>query len=163
MNLLGNPLTVEETITLNEMASHHPYGNFRTRALGLLAVNDGEPVVVIAKILRIHTLTIYRWAEAWRTDGLVGLLGGHAGGRPSSLKDEWLDSAEHIARETPLTLREIAVRLNELHPEFDPTKDLRPLAQGLKQRGLSFKRTRLSLKKDEIKHVSIPHKKRLTP
>ena len=80
MHLLGAPLTEEQVITLNEMASHHPHGNFRPRALGILAINDDEPVAAIARILRIHTLTVYRWAKAWHELGLSGILGGHEGG-----------------------------------------------------------------------------------
>jgi cytidylate kinase len=52
-----------------------------------------------------------------------------------------------IAQETPLTLRNILNRLGETHPEIDTAMDVRPLSRGLRERGLSFRRTRLSLKK----------------
>ncbi len=147
MNLLGNRLIEAELVTLDELSSHHPFGNFRSRALGLLALNDGEPVALIARILRVHTETVYRWARGWREQGLVGILGGHEGGRPRSLAAELLDEAAKIAQETPLTLRNILNQLGKTHPEIDTTMDVRPLSRGLRERGLSFKRTRLSLKK----------------
>jgi transposase len=147
MNLLGNALIEAELVTLDELASHHPFGSFRPRALGLLALNDGEPVVLIARILRVHTETVYRWARGWREQGLVGILGGHEGGRSRSLSIELLDEAAKIAQETPLTLRNILNRLGEAHPDINTAADVRPLSRGLRERGLSFKRTRLSLKK----------------
>lgn len=147
MNVLGKALNEAELVTLDELASHHPFGSFRLRALGLLALNDGEPVAMIARILRVHTETVYRWARGWRAQGLVGILGGHEGGRSRNLPPELLDEAEKIARETPLSLRNILNRLGEAHPEIDTTADVRPLSRGLRERGLSFKRTRLSLKK----------------
>jgi transposase len=147
MNLLGTALSEAELLTLEELASHHPRGSFRPRALGLLALNEGESVELVARILRVHTETVYRWARGWRTKGLIGILGGHEGGRSRLLSAELLDEAAKIARETPLTLRAILTRLGEAHPELDTTADLRPLARGLHERGLSFKRTRLSLKK----------------
>jgi transposase len=148
MNLLGGALNEAELVTLDELASHHPFGSFRPRALGLLALNDGEPVALIARILRVHTETVYRWARSWRELGLAGILGGHEGGRGRSLPSQLLDEAATIARETPLTLRNILNRIGESHPDIDTTVDLRPLARGLRERGLSFKRTRLSLKKN---------------
>lgn len=147
MNLLGCGLNEAELVTLDELASHHPFGGFRPRALGLLALNDGESVALIARILRVHTETVYRWARSWRDMGLAGILGGHEGGRGRSLSPELLDEAAAIARGTPLTLRNILNQLAQAHPEIDPTVDLRPLGRGLRERGLSFKRTRLSLKK----------------
>ncbi|MBR9830388.1 MAG: hypothetical protein GYB41_17435 [Oceanospirillales bacterium] len=45
-NLLGQPLTAEEAITLEEMSKHHPFPDFRRRALALLALNDGTSVVL---------------------------------------------------------------------------------------------------------------------
>lgn len=149
MNVLGNALTEAEVVTLEELASHHPFGNFRPRALGLLALNDGESVAVVARILRVHTETVYRWARGWRKQGLIGILGGHEGGRSRTLSAELLNEAAKIAKETPLTLRSILIRLGQAHPEIDTAADVRPLSRGLRERGLSFKRTRLSLKKNE--------------
>jgi hypothetical protein len=54
-----------------------------------------------------------------------------------------LDLAAEIARQEPLTLARIAARVAEQFPEA-PTFSLDRLSVGLKKRGLSFKRTRLS-------------------
>ena len=86
----------------------------------------------------------------------MGLLNGHQGGAPTKLTEEWLDTAERIARESPCTLAEIERRLREIHPDVPPIhRDT--LARQLKKRGLSFTRTRLSLKKNATTNISKPH------
>ena len=155
--LLPLELTEPECITLQELADHHPYPDFRRRALGILALAKGHPYALIAEILGVTAPTPYNWAKAWRARGLMGLLSGHLGGAPRKLTAELLDSAEQIARESPCTLAEIERRLREIHPQAPPfSRDC--LAMNLKQRGFSFKRTRLSLKKNATRNASQPRK-----
>ena len=149
-NLLGQPLTVEEVITLKEMSKRHPFPDFRRRALALLALNEGITVVKITQMLRISDQAIYNWAIGWRTHGLAGILTGHKGGRPPKLTADMLDAAADIARAEPLTLAKISARVRALYPDA-PSFSLDRLSAGLKARRLSFKRTRLSLKKKETK------------
>ena len=68
-------LTAEEIMTLNEMAAHHPFADFRPRALGLLALVDGIPVCDIAHILRTSKQTIYQWFHDWNRAGVAGIQG----------------------------------------------------------------------------------------
>ena len=96
-------LTDPETLTLQELAEHHPYSDFRRRALGLLALAKGHSFSVVADILGVTLPTPYNWLKAWQRQGLMGLLNGHQGGAPSKLKPIWLDTAEGIARESPCT------------------------------------------------------------
>ncbi len=139
-------LTETERLTLEELSQYHPFPDFRRRALGLLALTKGHAPKVVAEILGVAQASVYNWIKAWRTLGVMGLLNGHQGGRPPKLTAELLDTAEAAARAAPLTLREIADGVREAHPQA-PTFSLDRLAVGLKARGLSFKRTRLSLKK----------------
>ena len=152
-NLLGVQLTSEEIQTLDQLSKHHRYADFRRRALGLLALNEGRSVVEIAEILRVSDQPIYNWAKGWRERGLVGILDGHAGGAPVKLTAEMLDVAADIARQEPLTLARIAARIAEHFPEA-PAFSLDRLSIGLKKRGFSFKRTRLSLKKNATRQSS---------
>ncbi|GHA09870.1 helix-turn-helix domain-containing protein [Oceanisphaera arctica] len=152
-NLLGQPLTAEEVITLEEMSKHHPFPDFRRRALALLALNDGVTVVQITLMFRMSDQPIYNWTKGWRTKGLAGILTGHKGGRPPKLTADMLDAAADIARAEPLTLAKIAARVRDLYPDA-PSFSLDRLSAGLRARKLSFKRTRLSLEKKETKSPS---------
>lgn len=145
-HLLNEALTSEEIETLEQLAKHHRYADFRRRALGLLALNEGRSVVEIAEILRVSDQPIYNWAKGWRERGIVGILDGHKGGAPVKLTAEMLDAAAEIAAHEPLTLAKIAARVAERFPQA-PAFSLGRLSSGLKKRGFSFKRTRLSLKK----------------
>lgn len=73
-------LAESECITLQEIAEHHPYADFRRRALGIIALSNGHPFPLVAEILGISLPTPYNWLKAWNTHGLIGLLGGHQGG-----------------------------------------------------------------------------------
>ncbi|WP_157315105.1 hypothetical protein, partial [Chitinibacter sp. GC72] len=52
-NLLGQPLTPDEIVMLESMAQQHHHANFRPRALGLLALHEGESPKTVSKILRM--------------------------------------------------------------------------------------------------------------
>lgn len=145
-HLLNQPLKIEEVETLKEMSKYHRFGDFRLRALGLLALNDGQRVVGTCKVLRVTDQPVYNWAKGWREYGLVGILDGHKGGAPVKLIAPMLDKAARIASDESLTLSKIAARLKTDFPQAD-TFSLDRLSKGLKARGMSFKRTRLSLKK----------------
>jgi transposase len=144
-------------MTLQELADHHPYPDFRRRALGILALGKGHAPRVVADILGVALPTPYNWAKAWNAKGLVGLLDGHQGGAPAKLTAALLDTAEAVARAAPCTLAQVDQALRERHPDAPPFS-LDCLAKGLKRRGLSFKRTRLSLKKNAAPTSSRPRK-----
>lgn len=139
-------LNEAERLTLEELSKHHPFWDVRRRALGLLAVAAGERVTTVATVLGVTLQSLRNWKVGWRDLGLMGLLGGHRGGRPSKLTADLLASAAEAARREPLTLHEIADVIREAHPAAPPFS-LARLAVGLKREGLSFKRCRLSLKK----------------
>lgn len=151
-------LTEAECITFQELADHHPYPDYRRRALGLLALAKGHPFPLVAEILGVTLPTPYNWLKAWNRHGLMGLLNGHQGGAPAKLTQELLDTAEQIARSSPRTLAQIERQLREIHPDAPPFS-LDRLSVHLKKRGLSFIRTRHSLKKNAAKSNSSRHKK----
>ena len=150
-------LTEPECITLQELAAHHPYADFRRRSLGLLALAKGHSFTVVADVLGVTLPTPYHWVRAWRNQGLIGLLTGHQGGAPTQLSQEQLDTAVRIAHGAPFTLAEIDRQMREIHPDTPPFS-LDSLARHLKKRGLSFIRTRLSLKKNATRQASKPKK-----
>jgi transposase len=157
-HILGGALSAAEVETLQEMASHHRHADFRRRALGVLALNDGRSAPDICGVLRVCTPQLYNWARAWRERSLMGMLSGHEGGAPRKLTTPLLDTAEQIVRGDSLTLAKIAQRLQEQHPDA-PSFSLDRLSVGLRARGLSFKRNRLALKKNEINSGLTPCKR----
>lgn len=155
------PKTLElkdaERITLEELAENHRYPRFRRRALGVLALAKGHSPILVAEILRVTQQSVYNWQRTWINRGLMGMLDGHKGGPKVKLTQELLDAAEKIARKMPCTLGEIERQLREIHPEA-PEFSLDRLSAGLKARGLTFKRTRLSLKKNAVQNNSKQHR-----
>jgi transposase len=114
----------------------------------LLALSKGHSPATVSDILGVSIPSPYNWLKAWRNQGLMGILTGHQGGAPQKLTPEQLDTAEQIARASPCNLAEIDRQLRECYPDL-PSFSLTSLGRHLKQRGLSFSRTRLSLKKTE--------------
>ncbi|WP_157670953.1 helix-turn-helix domain-containing protein [Chitinibacter sp. GC72] len=153
-NLLGQPLTSDEVAMLESMAQHH-HANFRPRALGLLALHEGESPKTVSKILRMSEQMVYEWARRWRERGILGILGGNVGGAPRKLTYEMLDYAAEVAKQEPMTLAKIAAKVRARYPEAKPFSEDR-LSVGLHARGLSFKRTRLSLEKNGTTSISEP-------
>ena len=150
-------LTEPECLTFQELAEHHPYADYRRRALGMLALSKGHPFPLVAEILGVSLPTPYNWLKAWHRHGLMGLLNGHRGGAPAKLTQGLVDTAEHIARSSPCTLRQIEQQLRAIHPDA-PAFSLDRLSAHLKKRGLTFKRTRLTLKKNAAPTSSRPRK-----
>lgn len=143
-------LDAGETLTLEQLALNHRHQDIRRRATGLLHLSKGETPKEIAERLMVTPQVIYNWVHRWRERGIVGLLGGHVGGRPPSLPADWLDTADAIARREALSLAGIAKAVEAIHQAPLPCS-LGTLRNGLIARDLSFKRTRFSLKKSAPK------------
>ena len=140
-------LDEESRMSLEEVAAHHRHEDTRRRARGLLALAKGHSTTVVSEVLGMTSQSVRNWARWWRESGLDGILVGHKGGRPAKLTAEMLETGKNCACKQPMTLREIAAVIRVAHPEA-PAFSLDRLSIGLKARGLSFKRTRLSLKKN---------------
>lgn len=135
-----------ECETLFQLSINHPWRDARLRASGLLMLSKGEHPTVISEQCGVSHQSIYNWRHAWEQEGIVGLIGGHAGGRPRKLNEAWLNTIGELARTEALTLRGLVQRAEEIHGESFPLS-LDRLGRILKAQGFSFKRTRMSLKK----------------
>lgn len=102
---------------------------------------------MIAEVLGVCEKSIYNWAKLWRTDRFEGLFNSHKGGRRVKLTTEMVAIALEVATSEALTLAAIKQRVLERHPQ-SPDFSLDRLAVRLKEHGMSFKRCRLSLKKN---------------
>ena len=109
-------------------------------------LGKGEHANAVGKQCGVSHQTIYNWRHAWAQDGLVGLISGHAGGRPKKLNEAWLATVFELARTEALTLRGLVRRAEEIHGAPFPLS-LDRLGVILRKSGFSFKRTRMSLKK----------------
>ena len=140
------PLTPVELLTLQEMGRHHPFGDFRFRARGVIALSEPMQPGMIAAVLGVTEQSVYNWAKWWKKRGLAGLLDGHKGGRPPTLTAEMVDTACEIVREEALTLRAIGQRVRARHPHAR-SFSIGRLGARLRERRMRFKRCRLSLKR----------------
>jgi transposase len=80
-------------------------------------------------------------------------MGGHNGGRPRALSDDVVAVALEIARAEPLTLAQIARRVEQAQAQALPCK-IETLGEALKRAGFTFKRNRFSLKKSAMNRSS---------
>ncbi len=140
-----------ESETLFQLSVHHPWRDVRLRAAGLLMLSKGEHRTAVAQQCGVSHQTIYNGRHAWEKAGVVGLISGHAGGRPRKLSEAWLATVCELARTQALTLRSLAQRAEEIHGAPFPLS-LDRLGVLLRKSGFSFKRTRMSLKKNETRN-----------
>ena len=139
-------LSEVEEITLQQLSINHRHRDARTRAAGLLQLGRKVKPKAIAEQLGVSDQSIYNWARAWRDGGVCALTGGHNGGRPRALSEAMVATALEIARAEPLTLGQIAQRVQEMRGEALPCR-IETLGEALKREGFSFKRNRYTLKK----------------
>lgn len=143
MKLILSPCEQE---TLFQLSINHPWRDARVRASGLLMLSKGEHPTVIGQQCGVSHQSIYNWRDAWEQTGIVGLIGGHAGGRPRKLNDAWMTTLTELVRTEALSLRGLAQRAEAIHGHPLPLS-LGRLSIILRKSGFSFKRTRMSLKK----------------
>lgn len=139
-------LTPCESETLFLMSLNHPWRNVRIRAASLHLLGQGVHYTTVAQQCGISIPSIYNWLYAWEALGIIGLFGGHNGGRTPLLDETWVHSLTTIASNEALTLKQIAQKATEQHGQPMPSA-LKTVARTLRVNGFSFKRTRTSLKK----------------
>ncbi|WP_230941627.1 helix-turn-helix domain-containing protein [Burkholderia cepacia] len=139
-----------EKLTLEQLALNHRHRDIKMRATGLLLLSSGLSASEVAAQLGVSMKSPYNWIMAWRACGVVGLLTGHRGGRPRALPDTMVTAAIQIAKTEPLTLDQIAQRLEATFNEPLPCR-IATLGTALKCEGLSLKRNRYALRKSATK------------
>ncbi|SAL54738.1 hypothetical protein AWB69_05841 [Caballeronia udeis] len=81
------------------------------------------------------------------------LTGAHNGGRPRALSEAMFATALEVARAEPLTLAQIAQRVQDVLGESLPC-GIETLGEALKRAGFSFKGDRYALKKSATRNNS---------
>lgn len=140
-------------ITLQQLSINHRHRDARTRAGGLLQLGRKVKPKAIAEQLGVRDQSIYNWARAWRDGGVCALTGGHNGDWPRALSEAMVATELEIARAEPLTLGQIAQRVQEMRGEAQPCR-IETLGEALKREGFSFKRNRYTLEKSATKRRS---------
>lgn len=97
--------------------------------------------------------TIRAWVQVWSERGLVGILNARKGGAPAKLTEGLIDLTVEIATREPISLTQIAARLREERPDA-PQFSLDTLSIRLRERGMSYKRPRHSLKKRDLRRLA---------
>ncbi len=144
-----------EVETLRQLSLNHHWRDARTRATGLLELHAGVHPSQIGERLGVSHQSIYNWRHAWEKHGLTGLLSGHAGGRPTVLSPALIQTAVTVATQEALTLKGISQRVQEIEGGAIDYS-LATLGRALKAHGFTFKRTRWSLKKREMRNNLTP-------
>jgi transposase len=142
-----------EELTLQQMSINHKHKDTRKRAAGLLMLARGDKPKVVCEALGVSDQAVYNWSHAWRDRGVCALMGAHNGGRPRALSDDLVAVALEIARAEPLTLLQIARRVEQMQGRPLPCK-IETLGEALKRAGFTFKRNRFSLKKSAMNRSS---------
>lgn len=77
-------LTVAQREALRACLDDPPSTGFYRRAVSLLALDAGQPVVAVAELLGVTRQSIYNWVQAYQQSPRPQTLGDHfGGGRPS--------------------------------------------------------------------------------
>jgi transposase len=134
--------------TLWNIFKRDPNPRRRERAQTLLLLDQGMSRHEVADQQDIHVRTVGSTLNQWLKEGVLSLSDKPRCGAPSKISLEERNHLKKLASEEPLSARNIL----EKHIENGGEKvHLNTVIRTLKNLNLTFKRTRHSLKKKEIK------------
>ncbi len=136
----------EAKTTLEYLAACHPKDYFRVRGKALISLLSGQSITETANVLQIQQQSIRNWIHLWNEEGLVGILKSRKGGAKTKLTDDLIQIAVDAAKNEPMSLAQIAEHVRQVRPDA-PEFSLDRLGVRLRENGLTYKRTRYSLKK----------------
>ena len=134
-----------EEITLQQLLIDHRHRDARTGVASLLRRGRKVKAKVIAQQLGVSDHSV-RWAHARCDGGVCALMGGPNDGRPGAPSETMVATALGIARAEPLTLGQIAQRVQEIRGEALPSR-IETRGEAIKREGCSFRCNRHVLKK----------------
>ena len=113
--LFVNSLTSTETITLEEMKTHHKLPTIRVRAHAIILSNKEYQTQDIGNILDVCRQSVSNWIKSWEADGIVGLLDKSRTGRPVKfhlLENILIEKVEKNPRSLKKVIAELEKELN---------------------------------------------------
>lgn len=138
------PLTPDEKEQLIHLTKHAQHWRERQRAQTILWLSEGKTVAEVAKLQNRIPETIRLHRRHWELYQFESIKEGHRSGRPNILSDEHKQQILEWVNVSPLNAEQIRVKL---HEKFDISVNVQIIRQFLRLSGMSFKRTRHSLKK----------------
>ena len=151
MKLSHLELSVDERAKLQEIVAKRSDWRARQRAQTLLYFNDGWSAKAIVAQQDLNIDTVYDRRKNWLSKGYAFLYDVHRNGAPPKLNAIHLDQIKTWAEEEALTGPAIVARLKE---ECDVEVSVSTVLSVLKKLNFVWKRTRHSLKKNEMKTIS---------
>jgi len=151
MKLSHLELSVGDRAKLQEVVAKGSDRRARHRAQTLLYFNDGLRAKAIMALQDLNIDTVYDRRKNWLSKGFASLFDVHRSGAPSKMNAIHLDQIKTWAEANALTAPAIVVRLKE---ECNVNVSVGTVSNALKILGFVWKRTRHSLKKNDMKRLS---------
>ncbi len=140
-------LSEQDKLTLEQAVKKHADWRVRERAQTLLLLGQSLDCAEVARRQGLCVLTVRTTRRAWREEGLAGLADKSRCGAPPKLTELEVRRLVQWANDEALTAPALLARHQEAH---GTEVHVNTLVTALKRRGLVWKRTRHSLKKDAI-------------
>jgi transposase len=151
MKLSRLELSADERAKLQEVVAKGSNWRARQRAQTLLYFNDGLSAKDIMALQDLNIDTVYDRRKNWLSQGFAFLYDLHRSGAPPKLNAIHYDQIKTWAEKEALTGPAIVARLKEEH---DVDVSINTVLGALKKLDFVWKRTRHSLKKNEMKTIS---------
>lgn len=128
------------------MSVNRRHRDIRTRAAGVLLLDNGFSAPKTAAGLDVSAQSIYNWSRLWEEQRLCSLLSGHGDGRPRAWSEAMLATAVEVARTESMALVQIAKLIEAVHGDPMPCAQ-ETSSVALRREDFPLKRNRFSLKK----------------
>ncbi len=155
MKLSPLELSASDRAKLQEVVAKGRNWQARYRAQILLYFDDGLSAKDIAALQDLNIDTVYDRRKDWLSKGFACLFDVHRSGAPPKLNAIHLEQINIWVEEKALTAPAIVALLKE---ECDVEVSVGTVRNALKALGIVWKRTCLSLKKNEMKSGLDEHK-----
>lgn len=133
---------------LTKISSRHENWRVRERAHTVLYFDEDRSAEEVAELMGLHVRTVSSTRTAWLAQGIESLPDRARSGAPQKLEPQQSIQVVEWARQEPGSARDLQ---NRLESEGGPHVHLNTIRATLHRAGMVFKRTRHSLKKNEMK------------
>jgi transposase len=140
-------LTRGEFETLREMGVFHDHAHTRMRAQAIVRLSQGLTLQQVADEFGVHLNSVEQWRQRWNKAGVAGLYEGIHTGRPPKWNEAQRRALRDLAEEQGGTAGALLRHFQQNRQQQAVSVDT--IKRYLKKMGMSYKRYRYSLKKNE--------------